>query len=147
MRRLALLVLLALVFPAARVEIAAQEAQSPQMPLWAYGYPSTATGAPAPAEAAPPAAPTKDFPRTMPGSQHTFTRGQLMNPFGPAEFFPDEHGPMPEIVAKGKQAAKVTACSLCHRATGRGQPENAPVYGLPVSYYVQTMKDFRDGKR
>ena len=122
-------------------------AQERPMPLWAYGYPSTASGAPAPAEPAQPAARGEDFPRTAPGSTHTYTRAQLMNPFGPAEFFPDEHGPMPDIVAQGKRAERVMACSLCHRATGRGQPENAPVYGLPVSYFVQTMKDFRDGKR
>jgi cytochrome c553 len=139
--------MLGLVFAAVVITAAAQEGPASQLPLWAYGYPSTTSGAPAPTEPAPPAAPVKDFPRTAPGSKYTYTRAQLMNGFGPAEFFPDEHGPMPDIIAKGKQAEKVMACSLCHRATGRGQPENAPVYGLPISYFVQTMKDFRDGKR
>jgi cytochrome c553 len=132
---------------AAGVIMTAQEKPAADMPLWAYGYPSTASGAPLPADNAPPAPLIKDFPRSAPGSKYTYTRAELMNPFGPAEFFPEEHGAMPDIVASGKRADKVMACSLCHRATGRGQPENAPVYNLPVSYYVETMKDFRDGKR
>jgi cytochrome c553 len=136
-----------LAFVALGVMAAAQKPATSQMPLWAYGYPSTASGAAVPAEPARPAAPVEDFQRTAPGSKYTYTRAQLMSPFGPAEFFPDEHAPMPDIVAKGKQAQRVTACSLCHRATGRGQPENAPVYGLPVSYFIETMRDFRDGKR
>jgi len=151
MRRLVPGLTIGLAVTAFGVAAAPQKEPASQMPLWAYGYPSTASGqaSAAPAAGAParPAAPIEDFPRTAPGSKHTYTRAQLMNAFGPAEFFPDEHDPMPEIVARGKQAQKVTACSLCHRATGRGQPENAPVYALPVSYFVQTMKDFRDGKR
>jgi hypothetical protein len=103
--------LIGLALAAFGVSAAAQKQPAPQMPLWAYGYSSTASGQ-APAAPARPAAPVEDFPRTAPGSRHTYTRAQLMNPFGPAEFFPDEHSPMPEIVARGKQAQKVTACSL-----------------------------------
>jgi len=54
---------------------------------------------------------------------------------------------MPEIVAKGREGANVFACSLCHLAHGRGRPENAPVSGLPVSYFIQTMTDFKNGNR
>lgn len=123
------------------------QAPATPMPLWAFGYPSLPSGAPAPPAPAAARPQVEDFPRTAPGSRFTWTRAQIMNPFGPAEFFPDEHPPMPEIVAKGRQAAKITACSLCHRAHGRGQPENAPVSGLPVSYFVGTMNDYRNGLR
>ena len=39
----------------------------------------------------------------------------------------------------------VRACSLCHYPNGKGRPENAGVSGLPVSYFMQTMADFRNG--
>ena len=92
-------------------------------------------------------APAPDLPRTMPGATASFTRAQLLNPYGPADWFPSEHAPMPDIVAKGRQDARIYACSLCHRVHGKGQPENAPVSGLPVSYFIQTMADFKNGAR
>jgi cytochrome c553 len=54
---------------------------------------------------------------------------------------------MPEIVAKGKQAQNVAACSLCHMPNGKGRPENAPVAGFPVEYFVKTMMDFKNDAR
>jgi cytochrome c553 len=54
---------------------------------------------------------------------------------------------MPEIVAHGRQGAMIAACSLCHYPNGKGRPENAGVAGLPISYFIQTMHDFRDGLR
>lgn len=54
---------------------------------------------------------------------------------------------MPDIVAKGREETKVWACSYCHLAHGRGRPENASVSGLPVSYFVQTMADYKNGNR
>jgi cytochrome c553 len=53
---------------------------------------------------------------------------------------------MPEVVAHGKKP-DVYACSLCHYPNGKGRPENAGVTGLPVSYFIQTMNDFRNGNR
>jgi cytochrome c553 len=41
----------------------------------------------------------------------------------------------------------VRACGLCHYPNGKGRQENAGVSGLPVSYFIQTMHDFRDGVR
>ena len=53
---------------------------------------------------------------------------------------------MPEIVARGKRP-DVRACALCHYPNGKGRPENAGVSGLPVSYFIQTMADFKNGTR
>jgi len=53
---------------------------------------------------------------------------------------------MPEVVAKGRRP-DVRACSLCHYPNGKGRPENAGVSGLPVSYFIQTMHDFRSDSR
>jgi cytochrome c553 len=41
----------------------------------------------------------------------------------------------------------VLACALCHYPNGKGRPENAGVAGLPVTYFIQTMNDFRNGSR
>jgi cytochrome c553 len=123
-------------------------------PPWAYGF----TSAPPPASAgtvsaspAPPAAPAAQpapdpTPRLVPGSAATFTLAEIRNGFGPADWFPGDHPAMPDIVARGKRP-DVRACSLCHYPNGKGRPENAGVSGLPVSYFTQTMADFRTGAR
>src|SRR5438552_8382562 len=53
---------------------------------------------------------------------------------------------MPYVVAHGKRP-DVRASSLCHYPNGKGRPENAGVSGLPVSYFMQTMADFRSDAR
>ncbi len=53
---------------------------------------------------------------------------------------------MPDVIAHGRRP-DVRACSLCHYPNGKGRPENAGVSGLPVSYFLQTMADFRSGVR
>src|SRR5205814_6778090 len=51
-----------------------------------------------------------------------------------------------DIVAHGKRP-DVRACGLCHYPNGKGRQENAGVAGLPVSYFIQTMNDFKNGLR
>jgi cytochrome c553 len=53
---------------------------------------------------------------------------------------------MPDIVAHGKRP-DARACALCHYPNGKGRQENAGVAGLPVSYFIQQMDDFRSGVR
>jgi len=114
---------------------------SAAMPDWAYAIPQPPPGG------APAAAPAPDTtPRQLPGSTLTFTRQQISDGFGPADWFPGDHPRMPEIVAHGKRP-DVRACGLCHYPNGKGRQENAGVAGLPVSYFIQTMNDFRDGLR
>src|SRR5262249_46144496 len=84
---------------------------------------------------------------SVPGSKHEYTRAQVANRYGPADWFPEDHPPMPDIVAHGKEAQQVFACSLCHLTNGKGRPENAPVAGLPYDYIVQQLIDFRNGVR
>jgi cytochrome c553 len=111
------------------------------MPEWAYATPQpVAAGAPA-----APAAPDTS-PRQVPGSPLSFTRAQISDGFGPADWFPGDHPTMPEIVARGRRP-DVRACGLCHYPNGKGRQENAGVAGLPVSYFIQTMNDFRNGLR
>jgi cytochrome c553 len=130
-----------------------------EFPSWAYGVtapppPSgTAPAAPAPAPAAGGAraggaAPAPDTTQhSLPGATQQFTRAQISNQYGPADWYPGDHPQMPEIVAKGKQPQQVAACSLCHMPNGKGRPENAPVAGYPVEYFINTMMDFKNDLR
>lgn len=114
-------------------------AQQPPVP-WAYAIPPAA---PAGAPAAPPDTSLK----SLPGSDLQFTRAQISNRYGPADWFPGDHPVMPNIVAYGKVATETRACGLCHMPNGKGRQENAGVAGLPVQYFIQQLNDFRDGKR
>jgi cytochrome c553 len=137
-------------------------AQQGVPPPWAYGFtappPATppagqpgaraggpAGGAQAGRGGAPAAAPDTTL-HTLPGSTHKFTIAQIRNAFGPADWYPGDHPTMPPIVAQGRMP-DVRACSLCHYPNGKGRPENAGVAGLPVSYFIQTMEDFRNDRR
>jgi cytochrome c553 len=111
-------------------------------PAWAYAIPPAA---PAGAPAAQPAAPDPT-PRTLPGSTLSFPLASIRDAFGPADWFPGDHPPMPDVVAKGRRP-DVRACGLCHYPNGKGRPENAGVAGLPVSYFIQQMHDFRNDVR
>src|SRR5271169_2938829 len=112
------------------------------LPQWAYGTP------PAPAAGSPPAtpAPPDTSLKHLPGSTFEFTRAQISDRFGPADWYPGDHPKMPEVVAHGKKP-DVRACSLCHYPNGKGRPENAGVAGLPTVYFLQQMADFRNGNR
>jgi len=118
-------------------------------PPWAYGFntpPEGGAAPPAPAPA-PAAAPVDMSIKHVPGSDKEFTRKQIANQYGPGDWFPGDHAAMPPIVEHGRQEAMIAACSLCHYPNGKGRPENAGVSGLPMSYFIQTMHDFRDGNR
>ncbi len=128
----------------------AQAADAPPPP-WAWGYteppPSTP---PAPVANAPaPTPPDNTTPLSVPGSKLTFTRAQVANQAGPADWFPEDHPTMPDIVAHGRASAQppIAACSLCHYPNGKGRPENANVTGLTYEYIVQQLTDFRNGNR
>jgi cytochrome c553 len=115
-------------------------AQQSEPPAWAYNVVNT------PAGAQPAAAPDDGSPKKLPGSNGAFTLQQIRDGFGPADWYPDDHPKMPPVVASGRRP-DVRACSLCHYPNGKGRPENAGVAGLPRSYFLQTMADFRSGDR
>jgi cytochrome c553 len=122
----------------------AASARAADPPHWAYGF--AGPGNPPPGSP-PAAAATPDTSlKHLPGSKGAFTRQQISDRFGPADWYPEDHPAMPEVVAHGKRP-DVIACSLCHYPNGKGRPENAGVAGLPISYFIQTMNDFRNGDR
>jgi cytochrome c553 len=118
-------------------------------PGWAYAIPPAPPAGAAPAGGGAPAGqpPAPDpTPRTLPGSTLSFPLANIRDAFGPADWFPGDHPTMPEVVAKGRRP-DVRACSLCHYPNGKGRPENAGVAGLPVTYFIQQMNDFRSDVR
>jgi cytochrome c553 len=114
-------------------------------PAWAYNVPPAPPPGATPPAPAPPAADDGAL-KKLTGSNGSFTLPQIRDAFGPADWYPGDHPTMPDVVAHGRRP-DVRACSLCHYPNGKGRPENAGVSGLPVSYFLQTMADFRNGAR
>jgi cytochrome c553 len=125
---------------------AADPAPEPPPP-WAYGFkvpPPPGTPQAGPGKAPP--LPADETRYGLPGTDRRFTRAEITEIFGPADYFPDEHPVPPAIVAHGKPPV-VWACARCHYANGKGRPENAGIAGLPVEYFIEQMVAFRDGHR
>lgn len=121
-------------------------------PMWAWGYTAPADPAQAPlppAPATPAGAPDTNTQISIPGSKFQFSPAQIAARFAPADWFPEDHPAMPEIVAHGRQSAtpEVWACGFCHMPNGKGRPENADLTGLPVDYFVQQLMDFKNDRR
>ena len=83
---------------------------------------------------------------TLPHSKESFTAARIADRFNPPDWHPEDHGPMPDIVAKGRKP-DVMACAFCHTPTGQGRPENAPIAGLPEAYLREQLQDMRSGAR
>jgi cytochrome c553 len=84
-------------------------------------------------------------PLHVPGSTRTYALADYDDMFGAPDWFPQDHPPMPRIVARGRKPA--WACAYCHLPTGQGRPENAPLAGLPAAYIVEQVRAFRSGER
>jgi cytochrome c553 len=134
-------------YVAAAVLTAAADPPAP----WAYGFttPQAPPGTPPPVAPAAPAAPAAQpdtSAHTVPGSDVKLTRQQIGNSFNVGDWFPNDHPKMPYVVQYGK-APDVRGCGLCHLINGKGRPENAPVSGLPVAYFLQQLNDFKNDLR
>jgi cytochrome c553 len=139
------------IFATAALGIAAASALAAvhaEEPLWAYGFTTAPSTPPSPA---PPPGPRPDNTTLLhvDGSKLSFTRAQVIDFYGPADWFPEDHPPMPEIVAHGRKTAAppIMACGLCHLPNGNGRPENANLTGLTYDYIVQQLQDFGNGSR
>src|SRR5690242_11855724 len=105
-------------------------------PPWAFAV--NPPGAQSPAD--------DGVPRRIPGSPVAFTLGQLRDLYHVPDWHPDNHPPMPDIVAYGRKPA-VFACGFCHLPNGLGRPENSSLAGLSADYIVQQVLDFKSGAR
>ena len=129
----------------------------PDMPLWAYGI----SAAPHPGDKPKPQGPRgRSFdptidrkeqlrPLHLDGSPRSYSLYDLSDWGNPADWFPNEHPPLPRVVQHGpaRLGAQTCACAYCHKTTGGGRPDNAPVAGLPVDYFLRQLEDFRSGRR
>ena len=84
---------------------------------------------------------------TLAGSTKSFQFNQINNGYGPADWFPEMHPPMPPVVAQGDRQRMINACGNCHLPNGKGRPTNASVSGLSESYFIQTLTDFKNDLR
>ncbi len=114
---------------------AAPQTPPEALPSWAYPW--------APDFQPPPAT---DIPQRLPGSTAAFSVVQSRDLFFSPDWHPQDHSPMPPIVANGRKP-EVRACGSCHRAEGTGGPESAALAGLPTSYLMQQIADFKSGAR
>ena len=85
--------------------------------------------------------------KSVPGSSKKYTQAQIDDPFNPPDWFPDEHPPMPAVVALGGAKPNGRACAQCHLPSGDGHPESTSLAGLPAAYLVRQMAAFKNGER
>ena len=62
----------------------------------------------------------------------------------PPDWFPDEHAPMPKVVAHGADGG-VLGCASCHLASGLGHPESANLAGVSAAYIVRQLVRLQGG--
>jgi cytochrome c553 len=126
-------------------------------PLWAYGYEQPPKPDDKAVTQGPPnrnlqpnqSAEEQTRPRHIAGSQAAYSLVDIRDGQNVIDWFPDDHPPMPDVMAHGPaRLGKLRrGCAQCHLPNGKGRPENAPTAGLPVSYIVRQLEDFRTGLR
>ena len=84
--------------------------------------------------------------RRVPESTLSITLTQVRDLFYAPDWHPQDHPPLPDVVANGHKP-DVLACGSCHRADGSGGPENANLTGLTVDYMASQFAAFRGGTR
>lgn len=122
----------------------------PDYPAWAWAIPGEED-----IRLRPPRPKEDGTKYTLPGSSYSFTMSEAQGRdpndpsvrFGPADWFPEDHPTMPDLVANGDSDRNITPCSLCHLPNGKGRPENAPPAGQPREYTIATLMDMKNGLR
>jgi cytochrome c553 len=84
---------------------------------------------------------------SVPGSTRQLMSSQTGAMYGGIEdWFPERHGPMPEIVSQGRRP-DARACAMCHLTSGLGHPSGGMAAGMSPEYFFQQVKDFASGAR
>ncbi|TAN06399.1 MAG: hypothetical protein EPN38_09175 [Rhodanobacteraceae bacterium] len=87
--------------------------------------------------------PNPDSVLHVTGSTVTYTQAEFSdtNP----DWFPEDHPPVPHIVADGRKPAR--ACAECHTISGAGVPATATLDSLPKAYIRAQLAAFQAGER
>jgi cytochrome c553 len=128
-------------------------------PLWAYGFSTP----PLPSAQPPPQIPQPSTRklratestyeqtrlRRVEGSAAAYSKVDIRDGGNVADWFPADHPKMTRVLVHGpaKMGATSYGCAYCHLPTGKGRPENAPVVGQSVAYFLRQLDDFRHGRR
>lgn len=127
------------------------------VPPWAYGFTTPA----APGEKAKPPGPNApglkpgenaaELTRKhrIPGATGEYSVLEIRNGNNVVDWFPEDHPEMSPLMRNGpaRLGDQGMGCAFCHLPNGKGKPENAPVSGLPVAYFVRQLQDMRHGLR
>ena len=84
--------------------------------------------------------------KQVPGSTRQYTQAEIDNYYAAPDWFPDQHPPMPKLVSHG-DGGKVQACASCHLTSGLGHPESGNLAGLPQSYLVRQLAEYKSRTR
>ena len=112
-------------------------ASAADRPDWAY---------PPKEQANVPKEPDDGKPLQAKDSTKFYTRKEINSQMDSPDWFPQDHPPMPQIVAHG-DGKNVRACIGCHLPHGLGHPENSRVAGLTTAYIIRELADFKSGVR
>jgi len=116
------------------LRIGAQSAEQWKLPDIPWAFPIR--------DKVPPVMDDRSGPQHVPGSSKTYTQDQIDDIANPPDWFPDEHAPMPKVVAHGAEGG-VLGCASCHLASGLGHPESANLAGVSAAYILRQLSDFK----
>jgi cytochrome c553 len=86
-----------------------------------------------------------DAPIHLPGAEIALSLNQVRKGM---DWHPNDHPPMPEVVANGRKPEMMYGCSFCHAPNGQGRPSTSSrLAGLPASYMRDQLADFKNGLR
>jgi cytochrome c553 len=122
--------------PVLRIE--AQSAEQWKLPDIPWAFPIR--------DKVPPVIDARGGPQHVPGSTKSYTQDQIDDIANPPDWFPDEHAPMPKVVAHGAKGG-VLGCASCHLASGLGHPESANLAGVSAAYILRQLSDFKAKNR
>jgi cytochrome c553 len=116
------------------VRVAAQSAQEWKLPDIPWAFPIR--------DKVQPRIDERSGAQHVPGSSKSYTQDQIDDFINAPDWFPDEHAPMPNVVAHGAEGG-VLGCASCHLASGLGHPESANLAGVSAAYIVRQLSDFK----
>jgi cytochrome c553 len=123
-------------FPTIRT--AAQSAQEWHLPDIPWAFPIR--------DKVQPVVDERSGPQHVPTSTKSYTQDHIDDFLNPPDWFPEEHAPMPKVVAHGNGGSAL-GCASCHLASGLGHPESANLAGVSAAYIQRQLADFKAGNR